>query len=113
MTTRWSINSPIGDVQRGQVSEAASLVAFMCAIDSIEIIGLTPDAVGKHEPSATSRLRTSHVIPSGLVADVRGGLRRLAVERNLVLDDTGDIVMAHPFASVPLGFSVMGPSTLR
>ena len=46
------------------------------------------------------------------VADVRDGLRRLAVERHLVLDDAGDIVMAHPFASVPLGFSVMGPSTL-
>ena len=36
---------------------------------------------------------------------------RLAAARHLVLD--GDtVVMAHPFASVPLGFSVMGRRTL-
>ena len=43
--------------------------------------------------------------------DVRNRLRRLASARHLVLD--GDhVVMAHPFAAVPLGFSVMGSSTL-
>ncbi|WP_197377282.1 organomercurial lyase [Mycolicibacterium baixiangningiae] len=43
--------------------------------------------------------------------DVRIRLRRLADERHLVLD--GDqVVMAHPFSSVPLGFSVMGVHTL-
>jgi hypothetical protein len=31
----------------------ASLLAFMCAIASIEIIGFTPEAVGKTEPSHT------------------------------------------------------------
>lgn len=31
---------------------------------------------------------------------------------DLVLDGDGQIVMAHPFAAVPLGFSVMGASTL-
>ncbi|MGE2717533.1 organomercurial lyase [Mycolicibacterium litorale] len=45
------------------------------------------------------------------MADVRAGLRRLAAARHLVLD--GDrVVMAHPFSSVPLGFSVMGERTL-
>jgi hypothetical protein len=43
---------------------------------------------------------------------VRAGLRRLADGRQLVLDGAGDIVMAHPFSSVPLGFAVMGRETL-
>jgi hypothetical protein len=43
---------------------------------------------------------------------VRGGLRRLAESRHLVLDDEDRIVMAHPFSSVPLGFAVMGARTL-
>jgi hypothetical protein len=37
---------------------------------------------------------------------------RLASERHIVLDDDRRILMAHPFASIPLGFSVMGPETL-
>jgi hypothetical protein len=45
-------------------------------------------------------------------SDVRDHLRRLAAGRDLVLDDQHRIVMAHPFAAVPLGFSVMGRSTL-
>ena len=44
----------------------------MCAIASIEIIGLTPEALGKQEPSQTSRSRTSHVSPSALQAEVAG-----------------------------------------
>jgi hypothetical protein len=43
---------------------------------------------------------------------VRAGLRELAAQRHLVLADDDAIVMAHPFAAVPLGFSVMGASTL-
>jgi hypothetical protein len=43
--------------------------------------------------------------------DVGARLRRLAAARHVVLD--GDrIVMAHPFSAVPLGFAVMGTSTL-
>lgn len=44
--------------------------------------------------------------------DVRGALRQLAAARHVVLDDEGAIVMAHPFAAIPLGFSVMGRATL-
>ena len=40
------------------------------------------------------------------------GLRDLAAARHLVLDADDNIVMAHPFAAIPLGFSVMGTSTL-
>ena len=45
-------------------------------------------------------------------AEVRAGLDELARGRHLVLDGRGQIVMAHPFSAVPLGFSVMGRSTL-
>ena len=50
-------------------------------------------------------LRTS----SDVIAD---SLAELATQRHLVLDDEGEIVMAHPFSAIPLGFSVMGTHTL-
>ena len=40
------------------------------------------------------------------------GLRALARARHVVLDSDDRVVMAHPFAAIPLGFSVMGASTL-
>jgi len=40
------------------------------------------------------------------------GLAELARSRHLVLDERGEIVMAHPFSAVPLGFAVMGARTL-
>jgi hypothetical protein len=42
---------------------------------------------------------------------VRESLQVLNETRHIVVRD-GEIVMAHPFASVPLGFSVMGTDTL-
>lgn len=39
-------------------------------------------------------------------------LRALHEQRHVVLGADGEIVMAHPFSSVPLGFSVMGRTTL-
>ena len=39
-------------------------------------------------------------------------LRELHDQRHVVLGADGAIVMAHPFSSVPLGFSVMGRDTL-
>jgi hypothetical protein len=43
------------------------------------------------------------------VSETETGLRALAEER---LDEAGSVVMAHPFAAIPLGFSVMGSRTL-
>ena len=43
---------------------------------------------------------------------VAAGLEELARQRHVVLDAAGDILMAHPFSAVPLGFSVMGARTL-
>ena len=44
--------------------------------------------------------------------DVAAALAQLARQRHLVLGKDGTIVMAHPFSSINLGFSVMGRSTL-
>jgi hypothetical protein len=44
--------------------------------------------------------------------DVEAALRSLANDRHVVLDADGRIAMAHPFAQIPLGFSVMGERTL-
>ncbi|HEY5017696.1 MAG TPA: organomercurial lyase [Streptosporangiaceae bacterium] len=46
-------------------------------------------------------------------AATRVGLRQLAEQRHVMLDDEDRVVMAHPFAALPLGFSVMGRRTLR
>jgi hypothetical protein len=46
------------------------------------------------------------------IATVRAGLAELARTRHLVLDQADQIVMAHPFSGVPLGFAVMGRQTL-
>lgn len=65
--------------------------------------------------AATGRAPDRHSVADRVGATVRQveeALVRLATDRHLVLNGSGDIVMAHPFASVPLGFAVMGGSTL-
>ncbi|MFI6514296.1 organomercurial lyase [Spirillospora sp. NPDC050679] len=42
----------------------------------------------------------------------REGLRELHERRHLVLDGDDRVLMAHPFATTPLGFAVMGARTL-
>jgi hypothetical protein len=44
--------------------------------------------------------------------DVRAALGRLHDQRHVVLGADEAVVMAHPFAAIPLGFSVMGARTL-
>ena len=63
-------------------------------------VGTVPDAAGLAEQLGTGR------------HDVEEGLRGLAAQRHVVLDASGRIVMAHPFAAIPLGFAVMGQSTI-
>ena len=43
---------------------------------------------------------------------IQASLRQLADQHHIVLDEAGAIIMAHPFTSIPLGFSVMGQRTL-
>lgn len=56
-----------------------------------------------------AELAASLVVP---VEQVREGMRALARDRHLVLDAEDQVLMAHPFATIPLGFSVMGHDTL-
>jgi hypothetical protein len=58
---------------------------------------------------------TTQDLANALVADpgvIDAGLHELAGARHVVVDYAGRIVMAHPFASVPMGFSVMGREVL-
>lgn len=61
-----------------------------------------------HAPSASELA----VLMDASTEEVQAGLTDLAAARHLALDAEGRIVMAHPFSSVPLGFSVMGTATL-
>lgn len=60
---------------------------------------------------AIDDLATGTTMPVG---EIRHQLGRLHENRHLVVDarDPDRILMAHPFSAVPLGFSVMGRSTL-
>jgi hypothetical protein len=44
--------------------------------------------------------------------EIREALESLAVARHVVLGEDDRVLLAHPFATVPLGFSVMGARTL-
>ena len=60
----------MGLVYAGSDSRSASAEAFRWAMASMEIIGFTPEALGNVELSITNKFRTSHVCPSGFVAEV-------------------------------------------
>jgi hypothetical protein len=62
--------------------------------------GLVPDRTD---------LAERHGVAVGMVVE---SLARLAAGRYVLLDGSGGVVMAHPFASIPLGFAVMGSATL-
>jgi hypothetical protein len=64
---------------------------------------------GSGRPAETDDLAEEFAVD---IATVRAGLAELAHARHLVLDESGQIVMAHPFSAVPLGFAVMGRQTL-
>jgi Alkylmercury lyase len=44
--------------------------------------------------------------------EVATGLRQLAAARHLALNADGEVVLAHPFSTIDLGFSVKGKHTL-
>ncbi len=46
------------------------------------------------------------------ISEIQFVLQELAAARNIVIDEQHRILMAHPFSSIPLGFSVMGPNTI-
>lgn len=69
--------------------------------DAFATTGRCPDAGGLAQQLGASD------------SEVVAGLAELAAARHVVLDGTGrSIVLAHPFSSIPMGFSVMGARTL-
>jgi hypothetical protein len=68
-----------------------------------------------HALATTGTCPEPRALAALLAADeheIRNTLRRLTVARHLALGEDDRVVMAHPFATIPLGFSVMGSSTL-
>jgi hypothetical protein len=65
--------------------------------------------------ASTGRAPDTAALAASMGADpdaIEGGLRRLAAARHLALDSHGQIVLAHPFSTIDLGFSVKGTHTL-
>lgn len=65
--------------------------------------------------ASDGRVPTTSQLATACGADPREvdtALHLLAEQRHVVLDEAGNVVMAHPFSSIPLGFSVMGADTL-
>lgn len=58
---------------------------------------------------ATAALAAALATSTDAIAE---GLRTLHEQRHLVLDDTGAIVLAHPFGTIDFGFSVKGARTM-
>lgn len=67
--------------------------------------GLSETGRAPHAPELASRLD----IPESFVDEALWALHQ---HRDVVLDDSGRVLMAHPFSTIPLGFSVMGERTL-
>jgi hypothetical protein len=65
--------------------------------------------------AATGRAPSLEQLAATVNADVeqvRVGLRSLGEDRHVVLGEDDQVLMAHPFSTVPLGFAVMGRTTL-
>ena len=65
--------------------------------------------------STQGRVQTTEQLAASLdltVAQTTAGLHTLHASRDLVLDDTDQVVLAHPFATANFGFSVMGEATI-
>jgi hypothetical protein len=83
----------------------------MAASEQIEYVRLAVYGV----LSETGRAPTTSELGSALdrsEASVGEALRALHEHLDVVLDGESRILMAHPFATIPLGFSVMGTRTL-
>ena len=68
---------------------------------------------GRFAATGRSSTRADIAATTGIeLADVDAAFDELAAQRHIVLDENSEIVMAHPFAAINLGFSVMGERTL-
>ncbi|WP_067816510.1 organomercurial lyase [Actinomadura kijaniata] len=62
--------------------------------------------------ASTGRAPSPEELTARFGPGARAALRALHDARHLVLDADDDVLMAHPFATIPLGFAVMGARTL-
>src|SRR3954451_22335526 len=65
--------------------------------------------------ASTGRVPDIATLGAALGADadeIDDSLRQLAAARHLALDTNGRVVLAHPFATIDLGFAVKGTRTL-
>jgi hypothetical protein len=65
--------------------------------------------------ASTGRAPDNRALAASLGAgedEIDGGLRELAAARHMALDEVGRVVLAHPFSTIDLGFSVKGTHTL-
>jgi hypothetical protein len=68
------------------------------------------DSFASHgHPPSHQQIRDLGAVDEARISEA---VAELAAQRHLVLDQSGNIVMAHPFTAVNLGFSVMGARTL-
>jgi hypothetical protein len=92
------------------VSELAAETAAANLVENVRLAVYAGFAVTGRALSASELAARLGITVTG----VRQALRRLHETRDVVLDteDSDRVVMAHPFSSVPLGFSVMGAHAL-
>jgi len=80
----------------------------MTTDEDVRLLVYESFAASGHPPTSGDIARATGLVP----AEAQAALQRLAGARHIVLGDDASIVMAHPFAAVPLGFAVMGRQTL-
>jgi hypothetical protein len=90
------------DLYSGAVPQVPPLPAIVVEELRVAIYRYFAEHAAAPSPTELAQLVAQ---PEDAVTD---GLHTLAAARHVVLDGDDRIVMAHPFASIPLGFSVMG-----
>ena len=77
-------------------------------LEDLRLAIYTSLAATGRAPDTTALATMLHAGPG----EIDAGLRELAAARHLALDADGRVVLAHPFATIDLGFSVKGSHTL-
>ncbi len=104
---RLAAERPVAQAKKGDSQRLARQTVGM-DVEALRLAVYQSFARTGHPPD-TGALTTGLDANESEVAE---GLRALAGARHLVLDSDDRIAMAHPFAAIPLGFSVMGATTL-
>jgi hypothetical protein len=105
--------TPLGDSRSGGASSAVIVVSVAVSNLDDEIESLRLLVYRRFAQQGDPGTIADLAVASGISETAaRAGLRALHEQRHIVLDEHDQVTMAHPFASIPLGFSVMGAHTL-